>query len=151
MTTTITEVLHINCPTALAFDLMADVRHITRWNRGASKCEMKTNDPVRLGSRFVTVNRGQEMTSTITTYERPNRLDYTVTSKAMDVNGAFTFFETDNGTQLEIRFDADPKGIMKLLFPLLKPIIRHDLKTQHLKFGKFCETQNRSPELAVVA
>jgi hypothetical protein len=28
----ITEELHIDCPPTTAFDLMADVRNVTRWN-----------------------------------------------------------------------------------------------------------------------
>jgi hypothetical protein len=31
---TLSEQLHVNCPPAMAFDLFADVRNITRWNDG---------------------------------------------------------------------------------------------------------------------
>jgi len=145
MATTLTEVLNIDCSPALAFDLMADVRYITEWNAGASRCEMLTDEPIGAGTRFVTVNRGQEMTSKITTYDRPQRLEFAVQSKAMDVLATFLFSEVGSGTQLDIQFEPRPKGIMKALFPLLRPLIRRDLIKQHLKFKTYCETRVSSP------
>jgi uncharacterized protein YndB with AHSA1/START domain len=141
MTSTLKEAMNIDCSTAKVFDLMADVRLITRWNAGASRCEMLSQEPIGKGSRFVTVNRGQEMTSTITRFDRPERLEFAVTSKAMDVHGTFRFTKTNARTRLDITFEPQPKGIMKVLFPLLKPMIRRDLVKQHLKFKDYCETQ----------
>ncbi len=141
---TIREELHIDCPPATAFDLMADVRKLTEWNDGASKAEMRSAEPVGPGSTFIAVNRGQEMESTITTFQRPDRLDFSVKGKAMDVAATFMFSGAGSGTQLVIEFDPTPKGIMKLLFPLLRPVIRRDLARQHLKFKDFCESQGAS-------
>lgn len=138
---TIREEMHIDCPPATAFDVMADVRRLTDWNQGVSRAEMTSAEPIGKGSQFIAVNRGQEMTSTITTYDRPNRLDFSVTSKALDVAGMFRFTGAEEGTQLAIEFDPHPKGIMKALFPVLKPLIRRDLLNQHLKFKEFCEAQ----------
>lgn len=141
---TMTEQMHIDCPPATAFDLMADVRKLTDWNDGASKAVMKSAGPIGQGSKFITVNRGQELESTITTFDRPERLDFSVTGKAMDVDAAFHFTEAGAGTGLVIEFDPHPKGIMKILFPVLKPLIRRDLIKQHLKFKAFCESQDQS-------
>ena len=134
---TIREELHIDCPPETAFDLMADVRKITEWNDGVSRAEMRTTQPIGRGSTFVAVNRGQEMESTITTFDRPERLDFAVKSKAMDVAGAFRFNSVPSGTELVIEFQPSPKGVMKLLFPVLKPVIQRDLVRQHLKFKKY--------------
>ena len=141
---TIKEHMHIDCPPAVAFDLMADVRKLTDWNEGASKAEMSTDEPIRLGSRFATVNRGQSLVSTITTFERPDRLDFSVTSERMDVAATFHFTPVDTGTDLVIEFEPRPKGIMKVLFPVLKPVIKRDLVAQHLKFKAYCEAQTHS-------
>ncbi len=143
---TITEHMHIDCPPATAFDLMADVRRLPDWNAGASRAEMRSDGPIGQGSRFIAVNRGQELESTITTFARPERLDFSVTGKAMDVAAAFRFTETSTGTGLVIEFDPKPKGIMKVLFPVLIPLIRRDLAKQHLKFKKFCESQSQSDD-----
>lgn len=140
----ITEEMHIDCPPTTAFDLMADVRKLTHWNDGASRAEMTSAGPIGQGSRFVSVNRGQEMESTITTFDRPERLDFSVTGKAMDVAAVFRFTEAGDGTTLSIEFEPHPKGIMRILFPVLRPLIRRDLAKQHLKFKDFCESQTPS-------
>ena len=141
---TIREELHIDCPPELAFDLMADVRHLKAWNEGASRADLITGEPIERGSRFTTVNRGQELESTITVFDRPGRIDFDVTSKRLDVDSTFTFTERDGGTALSIMFEPRPKGVLSVLFPLLKPLIRRDLIKQHLKFKDFCEARAKS-------
>ena len=141
MTATIKEELHIECSPTTAFNLMADVREITRWNGGASRADLLTEEPVGLGSQFVTINRGQRLESTITKFDRPERLEFAVTGKMMDVDGTFAFVDTDGATTLFLEFAPRPKGVMTVLFPLLKPLIRRDLVKQHAKFKDFCETQ----------
>lgn len=145
MTTTIREELHIDCPPTAAFDLMADVRRITDWNSGVSSVEMKSNRAIGRGSRFVAVNRGQAMESTITTFDRPERLEFATTGKTMDVAGRFSFKSAGSGTRLIIELDPRLKGVMKVLLPILKPMIRRDLANQHAKFKGYCELQNQSP------
>ena len=84
------------------------------------------------------------METTITTFNRPERLDFAVTGRAMDVAARFRFGSAGPGTELVIEFDPSPKGVMKLLFPLLKPVIRRDLAKQHDKFKLFCESQSQT-------
>ena len=38
-------------------------------------------------------------------------------------------------------FDATPKGFMKVLLPLLIPMIKRDVAKQHANFKEFCEAQ----------
>ena len=140
----ITETMHIECPPEAAFDLMADVRRLTDWNEGATRAEMTSAGPIREGSRFVAVNRGQEMESTITRFDRPERLDFSVTGKVMDVTAAFRFAEAGSATTLAIEFQPHPKGVMKILFPVLRPVIRRDLRNQHLKFKDNCESERQT-------
>jgi uncharacterized protein YndB with AHSA1/START domain len=142
---TIKEELHIDCPPAMAFDLMADVRHLTTWNDAASRAELIGSEPIGNGSRFIAVNRGQEAESTIVVFDRPDHLEFEVLNKRLDVAATFTFTEEDGRTRLNITFEPRPKGLMSALFPILKPLIRRDLAKQHLKFKDFCETRAKSP------
>lgn len=140
---TLREQLYIDCPPSMAFDLMADVRKLTDWNDGASKAEMTSAGPIAEGSTFVVVNRGQKMTSTITTFDPPHHLGFLVAGKAMDVVATFRFETAPSGTALVIEFEPSPKGVMKLLFPLLRPVIRRDLAKQHAKFKDYCEAHTQ--------
>ena len=141
---TIREQMTIECPPELAFDLMADVRNLPEWNGAASDAEMKTDGPIARGTQFVATNRGQEMRSTITKFERPGMLEFSVANKSLDVDAAFHFEGVPNGTDLVIEFEPHPKGAMKALFPALKPFIKRDLRNQHLKFKAFCESAAKS-------
>lgn len=133
--------MRIDCPSTTVFDLMADARNETRWNGSVSRAELMTDEPIGEGSRFIVVNRGREDEATITAFDRPDRLEFAVTSKAMDIDITYTFAEKDGTTTAIGKFDAQPKGIMKMLLPLLMPVIKRDLAKQHGNFKKLCESQ----------
>lgn len=137
----ITEEMRIQCPSATVFDLMADVRNVTRWNEGVSRAELTGNEPIGRGSQFLTVNKIQEQEITITEFDRPQRLAFTVTGKRMDIPTTFTFAETEGETVLTGTFDIQPKGFMSIVFPLLRPLVRRELASQHANFKRLCETQ----------
>lgn len=143
---TITEDVHIDCAPAIAFDLMADARNETQWNEGVSRAELTTDEPVGHGSKFVTDHGAPlgRIESTITVFDRPDRLEFEATSKRMDLAISFTFTDTDSGTVAHGTFVPKPKGVMTLLFPLLRPMIRRDMAKQHQRFKALCEAQRPS-------
>lgn len=145
---TITETLHIDCPPSIAFDTMADVRNEAQWNDGVSRADMTTDEPIGQGSRFVTVHGAPlgDIASTITTFDRPHRLEFSATSKRMDLAVALTFTDSGSGTTMHGTFVPKPKGVMALLFPLLRPMIRRDMAKQHQKLKALCEAQAQSPD-----
>lgn len=143
---TITEDLQIDSARAAVFDLMADVRNETRWNEDVSRAELLTGEPVGQGSRFVTDHGGPlgQIESTITVFDRPDRLDFEATSKRMDLAISFTFTDSGSETLLHGTFDPKPKGVMAVLFPLLRPMIRRDMAKQHQRFKALCEARSSS-------
>ena len=142
---TFTEDLNIECPPARAFDVMADIRNETQWNDGVSKAELTTEEPIGHGSRFVTDHGSPlgQIESTITRFDRPDRLEFAATSKRMDLDISFTFTEVASGTHVHGTFEPRPKGIMAVLFPLLRPMIRRDMAKQHQNLKALCESQSQ--------
>ena len=136
-----TEEMHIDCPPTVVFDLMADARNELRWNEGISRVELTTDEPVGQGSQFVVVDRRGEHEATITVFDRPERLEFALSGKSMDVAIKYTYTETDGSTTSVGTFAARPKGFMKFLLPLLLPMIKRDVAKQHVNFKKLCETQ----------
>lgn len=59
-----------------------------------------------------------------------------------------TFTEAASGTLVHGTFDPKPKGIMAVLFPLLRPMIRRGMAKQHQKLKAFCESQTQRPSAA---
>ena len=138
----------IECPPTTAFDLFADIRNEARWNDGVKHAEMLTAEPVGPGSKFVTSHGWPlgDIESTITSFQRPQRLEVRATSKAMDLAFTATFTQTGSGTSIHAEFDPAPNGVMKVLLPLLLPMIRRDIDKQHQHFKALCESEAHSLE-----
>jgi len=122
----------------VAFDAMADARNEVRWNSKVTRSDLVSGEPVQQGSRFQTVNRGQTYDATITEYQRPSRLTFEVTGKQMDITTTFTFSADGQGTLLRGEFDFRPKGLLRVMFPVMRPMIRGDLPNQMESFSTFC-------------
>ncbi|MDW3219465.1 MAG: SRPBCC family protein [Acidimicrobiales bacterium] len=138
-----TEDLHIDCPPATAFDVLADVRNELRWNDDVSEAELLTGEPIGRGSTFTTEHAAPlgEIESTITVFDRPDRLEFAATSKRMDLGISFTLTEDGSGTLVHGTFDPKPRGIMAVLFPLLRPMIRRGMAKQHQNLKALCESE----------
>lgn len=125
---------------AAAFDKMADARNEMHWNSKVTRSDLVSEEPVQQGSRFQTVNRGQLYDATITEYDRPNRVSFEVTGKQMDITTTFTFAADGSGSVVHGTFDFRPKGMLKVVFPVMRPMIRGDLPKQLERFAAFCVT-----------
>jgi Polyketide cyclase / dehydrase and lipid transport len=75
---------------------------------------------------------------TITGYDRPSRLVFEASGKP-DLTIACTLTPTGEGTELESDFDFRPRGALKVLFPLLAPVIRRDVPKQYASLKALCE------------
>lgn len=128
----------IACPPEQVFDMVADMRNETQWSRRVSSAELRTGEPIELGSRFSIVNGGTPYEVTITTYDRPSRLVFEASGKP-DLTIAYTFKPTSEGTDLESDFDFRPRGVLRVLFPLLAPVIRRDVPKQYASLKALCE------------
>ena len=144
----ITQEWQIDCTSTQAFDLMADLRNVTKWNETCQKAEMITNETVGHGSTFhLAFGDKRENNVTIAAFARPDRLEFAGTSKPLDIYSTYTFAAVDEGTQMQGTFAPTPKGVMKLLLPLMMPMIRRDLSKHHAKFKMLCETESKSQQV----
>jgi uncharacterized protein YndB with AHSA1/START domain len=128
----------IACPPEKVFDLVADLRNDTQWNSRVSHAELRSPEPIGLGSRFELVNGGTAYDVTITSYDRASRLVFEASGKP-DLTIVYTFTPTGEGTELGSEFDFRPRGALKVLFPLLGPVIRRDVPKQHASLKALCE------------
>lgn len=134
----VTATTRIACPPEEVFDTLADLRNDTRWNSRVSSAELRSAEPIGLGSRFAIVNGGTAYDVTITGYDRPSRLELEASGNP-GLTIACTLTPTGDGTELESAFDFRPKGALKVLFPLLAPVIRRDVPKQYASFKALCE------------
>jgi uncharacterized protein YndB with AHSA1/START domain len=129
----------IACPPGRVFDTLADLRNEPQWNSQVSKAELRSDEPIELGSRFSIVNGGRPYDVTITTFERPARLVCEASGKP-DLTVAYTLTPTADGTELESNFDFRPTGALKVLFWLLAPVIRRNVPKQYASLKALCES-----------
>jgi uncharacterized protein YndB with AHSA1/START domain len=120
------------------FDTLADLRNETRWNSGVSSAELRSAEPVGPGSRFAIVNNGSTYDVTLATYERPSRLVFEATGKP-DLTITYLLRPSDDGTELESELDFRPKGALTVVFALLAPVIRRNVKKQYGSLKVLCE------------
>jgi uncharacterized protein YndB with AHSA1/START domain len=128
----------IACPPEHVFDTLADLRNETQWNGRVSSAELRSAEPIGPGSRFAIVNGGTPYDVTITTYDRPSRLVLEASGKP-DLTITYTVTPTSEGTDLESDFDFRPRGVLKVLFALLGPVIRRDAPKQYGSLKALCE------------
>ncbi len=118
--------------------MLADLRNEPRWNSRVSSSELRSAEPVERGSRFAVVNGGTAYDVTITSYERPSRLVVEASGNP-DLTIGYTLTPTAEGTDLESDFDFRPRGVLKVLFVLLAPLIRRDVPKQYASLKALCE------------
>jgi len=116
---------------------MADARNEPRWNSRVSSAELRSGEPIGIGSRFAVVNGGSSYDLTITTYDRPDRLAFEGIGNP-NLTIAYEFRRSGDGTEMASDFDFRPEGVSKLLFAVLAPVIRRDVRKQFASFRAFC-------------
>lgn len=113
-------------PPAEVFDFLADVRNERRWHPQLRSVEKVSEGPIGAGTTFeADYKQIGRMRVEITEYERPRRLGFRATSRSMDMRRVlFTFTEAADGTDLSLELEAELRGFMRVLEPLLRPMIR---------------------------
>jgi uncharacterized protein YndB with AHSA1/START domain len=134
----VTATTRIACPPGRVFDTLADMRNEPQWNSQVSSAELRSDEPIDLGSRFSIVNGGKPYDVTITTFERPSRLVFEASGKP-DLTVAYTLTPTADVTDLDSDLDFRPTGGLKLLFSLLAPVIRRNVPKQYASLKGLCE------------
>jgi hypothetical protein len=113
----------INRPVALVFDYVADQRNEPIYNPRMLRSEKITDGPIGVGTRFrATTRSGRrvvEMLIEITEYNRPRRLGSRTTMSSVDVNGGSTFEPVDGATRMSWSWEVSPRGLLRLLGPLI--------------------------------
>jgi uncharacterized membrane protein len=113
----------INRPAEEVFDFVADERNEPRYNPKMRRAELISDGPIAAGTRFraetTSMGRTVQMVIEFTGFERPRRIQETVHMSSMDLQGAVTFDPVPEATRMRWSWDVQPRGILKLMRPLV--------------------------------
>ena len=117
--------VHVDAPPNELFDLMADPENETSWNPDALEVRRVDHGPLGPGSEWEGRYRGMgSMRVRLDEYERPRRLVFSTIGPRMDMRWAFTFSPEGAGSYLAAEAELTPKGAMRLMSPVLTPMLR---------------------------
>jgi hypothetical protein len=118
----------ISRPVEEVFDFVADERNEPRYNPRMLGAEQISEGPIGVGTRFrtevETMGRTMPMIVEFTKYERPRRFGSVTRSSMMETEGALTFELVSGGTRMRWSWDVRPRGMLKLMAPIVGVIGR---------------------------
>ena len=126
----------IDRPLDEVFDYLADSRNEPQWLPGAEQVEKTSEGPVGLGTTFVgTYARAGRVELTLVTFERPRAVTFRARAKIVDFDDAVELSAEHGKTRLNARMTAQPRGLMRLLSPLMAKTLRRQFTENwtHLK------------------
>ena len=143
--------LVIHRPVHEVFDFVADERNEPRYNPRIRRAEKLSPGPIGAGTRFraeaVTLGRTTGMTIEYTTYERPRRLASSIHMSAADIAGTLRFDPLASGTQMGWSWVVRPRGLYRLLTPVIARVGRRQERENWGGLKRFLEAREEvAPE-----
>ena len=140
----------ITRPVEEVFDFLADGRNEPHYNPHMLRAEQTPAGPVGPGTQFrtkVTTNgRSMEMLYEITAYERPQRLAGRTLKGPIAVQSTETFDPVPAGTHFRWLMELEPRGLFKLLSPLVARRMGRNLDTLLANLKRLLEAQEPPPQ-----
>jgi carbon monoxide dehydrogenase subunit G len=126
----------IRAPAEKVFDFLADARNEPEWLPGAQRVAKVTDGDVGLGTRFEGLySRAGAVDLELVEFERPRRLTFRASSRVVAFDDAVTLEEGDGTTLLRARMEAQPRGPMRVVAPVMARTMRRQFEKnwKHLK------------------
>ncbi len=139
----------INRPVEEVFDFVADERNEPRYNPRMRRAEKISEGPIGLGTRYraevVSMGRAVPMVIEVTGYERPRQLASTTQMSSMDIGYTLTFEPVPEGTRMRWSGDVEPRGILKVMGPLVAWMGERQERRIWTGLKRFLEAQGPPP------
>jgi len=131
------------------FDFVADERNEPRYNPRMLRAEKISDGPIGSGTQFraetTSMGRTIEMIIEFISYERPRRLVSSTRLFAMDMHGTLTFDPVGGGTRMRWSWEMKPRGVFKLMTPLIGRMGRRQEERIWRNLKRFLEAQETPP------
>jgi uncharacterized protein YndB with AHSA1/START domain len=118
-------VIEIARPPEDVFDYCVDLTREPEWNPKARRIEKVTDGAIGVGTRFeAEFLKGDSMTIDYVRFERPVSWATVGRSRRLDVKVEGLISATELGARLVMRMELRPKGVLRVLLPILGRFMR---------------------------
>jgi uncharacterized protein YndB with AHSA1/START domain len=136
--------LQINCPPDEVFDVWADTRNENDWNPSATGFEKTTSGPIGPGAIFKGAVKGMGMvTVEIVDFERPRKVEHRGSAQAFRFASTVILSPTAAGTHLHAQGQVEPRGVYKLMTPIMRPLMQMKFTATMASFKRAVEARPR--------
>ena len=135
----------VDRPVEEVFDYLADVRNELEWNPTIRSAEKITDGPVRSGTRFVGHYKPLgRATVDIVEMDRPRSIRFLADWKRMGFDADFRLSPAGTGTHAEVTLLLQPKGVLKLLAPLIGRQVAQQMRSHGPMMGRAMESREHA-------
>jgi uncharacterized protein YndB with AHSA1/START domain len=120
-------------PPRAVFDYLTDITKELEWNPRTRRVEKLTSGPIGPGTRFgAEWIKGNPAIVEYVTFEHPTAWTSIARSRRLDAKGEGRISPTEHGSRVVIRTQLRPKGLLALLFPVMRRTM-HQREDQNLE------------------
>ncbi|MEX0628135.1 MAG: SRPBCC family protein [Cucumibacter sp.] len=153
----LSETIDVTVPPQVAFDWVADVENLTRWQSGVFASKLLTPPPAKVGTRFTEALKvmGLKLTSTceVTELVAPKTYAFVARGSQMNYTSRFDFAAAPGGgTRMTLQASITMRGFWKLMEPMVRAEGSKETKEELRRLKAAMESDNASrPPLKVAA
>jgi hypothetical protein len=121
--------IEIRRPVEESFAFLADLENDVKWHSAFVEVRKTSEGSLGVGARFLVFEGGLGRRTPGTEYElteyEPNRIAaWKTVSGPLQLKFWRTFKRVENGTRFAVRYEGEPRGFFKLVWPLLIRMVR---------------------------
>ena len=140
------ESVQINRASGEVFTYLSDVSNDANWQQMVVEAKLTSDGPVGVGSTGMHRVKFMDMTDDygwkIREFDAPNRSSWTFTSGPMTGEGGYVCTESGGATNLTWTGDVQPKGMRRMLAPLMGPMFRKQARKELKTLKGILEAQS---------
>lgn len=130
----------IDRPIDEVFAVAADVAAQPAWSPTVLRATKLTEGPIGLGTRFRMAVKGQgQFEVEIAEYDPPRRLRVSNSTRQMDMYHQFVLTSEGERTRVEHLAEVCPKGLFRLLSPILGMVLNRNMRAATEGFQRHLE------------
>lgn len=126
----VTESISISRSPAEVFAFISDLDNIPAWDREVKNFKRVTPGPAGVGSRFVEETKVGSVNCEVTEFSANKAIAFNGISSAMDLTERILVEPGENGARVTLTGTAEPKGLWKLLQPIIAAEFKNGSKQQ---------------------